>query len=136
MAIAGKSGRPVGLPKTGGRQKGTPNRATLTAAEKLEALGCDPLEGMARIAMDERNSPETRGRFYSELAQYIYPKRKAVEVIDEQATEINVNTDLDDSEDPCERKPGETPNDACAEIHVNTDLPNSEDPDDVGEPQS
>ena len=134
--IASKSGRPVGQPKTGGRKRGTPNKATLAAAEKIEALGCDPLEGMARIAMDKRNSPELRGRMFSELAQYMYPKRKAVEVIDEQATEISVNTNLDDSEGPCERKPEEASNDECAEIHVDTDLPNSEDPDDGGEPQS
>jgi hypothetical protein len=37
MAITGKGGRPSGLPKSGGRQKGTPNGATLTATEKLDA---------------------------------------------------------------------------------------------------
>ena len=54
MSLTGKGGRPPGLPKTGGRQKGTPNKATQTVAEKLDALGCDPIEGMARIAMNER----------------------------------------------------------------------------------
>ena len=34
---------------------------------------------MARLAMDPENSPELRGRMYSELAQYVYPKRKAIE---------------------------------------------------------
>jgi hypothetical protein len=95
MAIAGKGGRPLGVPKTGGRKKGTPNKATLTVAEKLEALGCDPIEGMARIAMDEKNSPETRGRYYSELAQYLYPKRKPVDLSSDQSPVINVNTTLD-----------------------------------------
>ena len=33
--------------KTGGRTKGTPNRRTAEVSEKLEALGCDPIEGMA-----------------------------------------------------------------------------------------
>ena len=95
MAIAGKGGRPLGVPKTGGRKKGTPNKATLTVAEKLEALGCDPIEGMARIAMDEKNSPETRGRYYSELAQYLYPKRKPVDLSSDKSAVINVNTTLD-----------------------------------------
>ena len=99
MTIPGKGGRPPGLPKTGGRKKGTPNRATLTVAEKLAALGCDPISGMARIAMDENNSPETRGRYYSELAQYLYPKRKPVEVPNEQGLVIHVNTTLDNSTD-------------------------------------
>jgi hypothetical protein len=45
----------------------------------LYRLGCNPIEGMARIALDEKNAPELRGRMYAELAQYVYPKRKAVE---------------------------------------------------------
>ncbi len=63
----------------GGRAKGTPNKRTVEIQEKLAVLKCDPLEGMARLAMDEDNSPELRGRMYAELAQYIAPKRKALE---------------------------------------------------------
>ncbi len=66
--------------KTGGRKAGTPNKRTVEIAEKLETLGCDPLEGMARLAMDEANPPELRGRMFAELAQYVAPKRRAVEV--------------------------------------------------------
>ena len=39
----------------------------------------DTIEGMASIAANEMNSAELRSRMYAELAQYIYPKRKAVE---------------------------------------------------------
>lgn len=66
--------------KTGGRQAGTPNKRTAELVERLEALGCDPIEGMAHIAMDSRNPPELRGRMYAELAGYLFPKRKAVEM--------------------------------------------------------
>ena len=66
--------------KTGGRQKGTPNRRTAEVAARLEELGCDPVEGMARIAMDASNPPELRGRMYAELAQYVAAKRKAIEL--------------------------------------------------------
>jgi len=66
--------------KTGGRQKGTPTKRTLEAWQVLAELGCDPIEGMARIAMDEKTSPELRGRMFAELTQYAYPKRKAVEL--------------------------------------------------------
>ena len=66
--------------KTGGRQAGTPNKRTQGVIERLEALGCDPIEGMARIAMDKDAPLELRGRMYSELAQYVACKRKAVEV--------------------------------------------------------
>ena len=65
--------------KTGGRQKGTPNRATQEIEAQLEALGCDPIAGMAKIAMSEESPPELRGRMYSELASYVFPKRKAIE---------------------------------------------------------
>ena len=65
--------------KTGGRVAGTPNKRTQDVIERLTALNCDPIEGMARIAMDDANSPELRGRMYAELAQYVAPKRKAVE---------------------------------------------------------
>ncbi len=63
--------------KTGGRVAGTPNKRTQDVIERLDALGCDPILGMARIAMDEANSPELRGRMFSELAQYVAPKRRA-----------------------------------------------------------
>ena len=72
-------GRRPGTPKTGGRSKGTPNKATQDVRDKLAALGCDPIEGMARIAMDEANPPELRGKMFAELAGYIAPKRKAIE---------------------------------------------------------
>jgi hypothetical protein len=66
--------------KTGGRVAGTPNRKTQEVTELLESLGCNPIEGMARIAMNEAHSPELRGRMYAELAQYVAPKRKSVEM--------------------------------------------------------
>ena len=68
-----------GSPKTGGRKPGIPNRRTAEIAEKLAALGCDPIEGMARIAANPDASLELRGRMYAELAQYVAPKRKAIE---------------------------------------------------------
>jgi len=65
--------------KTGGRLAGTPNRTTRDVQELLESLGCDPIEGMARIAMNPKVRLEVRARMFAELAQYVYPKRKAVE---------------------------------------------------------
>ena len=65
--------------KTGGREAGTPNRRTVEAQERLEALNCDPIEGMARIAMDPATPRELKARMFAELAPYRYPKRKAIE---------------------------------------------------------
>jgi hypothetical protein len=95
MPIEGKGGRPLGHPKTGGRQKGTPNRATQDVAEKIAALGCDPIEGLAKIAMDGKNSAELRARCYMDLAQYVHPKRKPVDVAMQPPTEMNVITNIE-----------------------------------------
>ena len=72
--------------RRGGRQKGTPNKATADVRERLAQLGCDPIEGMARIAMDPAAPIELRGRMCAELAGYVAPKRKAVEHSAEQRT--------------------------------------------------
>lgn len=66
--------------KTGGRLAGTPNKRTTELVDRLEALGCDPVQGMAQIAMDLNNPADLRGRMYAELAQYLYPKRRATEI--------------------------------------------------------
>lgn len=83
--------------RRGGRQKGTPNKKTADIEAKLEAIGCDPIELLARIANGEPlqaripGSPEhsepveqwptleQRIAAGKELAQYVAPKRKAVE---------------------------------------------------------
>lgn len=81
--------------KTGGRVAGTPNKRTSELKERLEALGCDPIEGMAQIAMDAATTPELRGRMFAELAGYLYPKRKAVEVKGDDGPSVifQINTD-------------------------------------------
>lgn len=48
----------------GGRQKGTPNKKTQDVQERLKAMGCDPIVGMARIAMGDSPCREcqTKGK--------------------------------------------------------------------------
>ena len=65
--------------KTGGRTAGTPNKRTLNVMERLDELGCDPIEGMAKIALDPQNPVELRARMFSDLAQYVAPKRRAID---------------------------------------------------------
>jgi hypothetical protein len=65
--------------KTGGRVAGTPNRKTRDVEALLASLDCEPIRGMAEIARNPEASLELRGRMNAELAQYLYPKRKAVE---------------------------------------------------------
>lgn len=94
-----------GEPKTGGRKKGTPNRATDTAADIFRKARFDPLRkmiGLARahekimrtIDEEEKENPGTKMvvlevyqdslkslfPIYKELMNYAHPKRKAVEL--------------------------------------------------------
>lgn len=73
-----------------GRPKGVPNKATVEIQQKLAALGCDPLAGMAALAADPKSSPELKGKMLAELAQYVAPKRKAVEVTGNEGGPIEV----------------------------------------------
>ena len=69
--------------KTGGRKRGTPNKKTVAVQEQMEQLGFDPIESMIEIcnqAMTDKNYA-LAGQIAKELAQYVYPKRKAVEHI-------------------------------------------------------
>ena len=86
--------RPPGLPKTGGRKPGTPNKQTKAIARKLAKLGCDPIEGLAKIALDPKTEPTLKVRCFAELAQYVYPKRKAVDLAtaDDSGLRVAVET--------------------------------------------
>ncbi|MGB5260308.1 MAG: hypothetical protein WBO34_07265 [Gammaproteobacteria bacterium] len=67
--------------KTGGRKQGTPNARTQAVVERLEAMRCDPITAMARLAQEAEAEGDRAlaGRMYGELANYVAPKRKAVE---------------------------------------------------------
>jgi hypothetical protein len=82
------------------RRLGKPNKIKKEVEDRLKAMKCDPIEGMARIAhmaetafrdeLRELNNGEDvvvsglykdlalAGSMYKELAQYIAPKRKAI----------------------------------------------------------
>ena len=66
--------------KTGGRTAGVPNRRTTDFAERMKALKCDPVEGLAMIAADSATDIALRARIFADLLPYLYPKRKMVEV--------------------------------------------------------
>ena len=75
-----------------GRKAGTPGKKTLDIAIKLNELGCDPIEGMARIAIQamEEGDMTLAGNMYKELAQYVAPKRKAIEVTGSGGEQLKV----------------------------------------------
>jgi hypothetical protein len=65
--------------RRGGRQKGTGNKDKAELQRKLRLLGCDPIEGMALIAVNPENPIELRAKMFAELAGYVEAKRKAIE---------------------------------------------------------
>lgn len=89
--------------RLGGRSKGTPNKRTLELKELAEKLGVDPFEilllfakgdyaalgydefeekmGAAGIPVSIRTiEPELREKAAKDACEYLYPKRKAIEV--------------------------------------------------------
>lgn len=47
---------------------------------RCEELGCDPIEALVGIANDPKTPIELRARVLIEIAQYIYPKKRSVEL--------------------------------------------------------
>jgi len=72
--------------RAAGRPHAEPENTRNFGPARFARVRCDPIEGMAQIAMNEAHPPELRGRMFAELAQYVYPKRKAVELAAETVT--------------------------------------------------
>ena len=93
----------AGTKGNSGRKKGVPNKRTQTIIEQLEGLDCNPIEGMARIAKRAMDEGEfmLAGSMYKELAQYVAPKRKSIEmnshVTFEESLHDMSNDELDDT---------------------------------------
>ena len=97
-----------GARKGAGRPKGSTSEKTREVADKLAKMKCDPIEGLARIAVmaeeDAQAAEDPAGRIphmqlatncYKELAQYIAPKRKAVEVSQDPENPIMTEDQID-----------------------------------------
>ncbi|HIN68327.1 MAG TPA: hypothetical protein EYM93_03530 [Methylococcales bacterium] len=95
-------------PRTGGRKKGTPNKKTLEVLEQISALDYDPITTMVKIsqqAMADENYA-LAGQMAKELAQYVYPKRKAVEhFTDEPAEWPKITINITDDPKPLPNSP-------------------------------
>src|SRR4051794_25041833 len=65
-----------------GRPRGSVNKRSDELADKLNALGCDPAEGLARIASEAlaENDRDLAARCYSSLLPYLYAKLKLSEI--------------------------------------------------------
>lgn len=68
--------------RRGGRQKGTPNKDKQEILDLILESGCDhPLQGLGKIAYIAFRDGDYQlsATCYKELAQYVAPKRKAIE---------------------------------------------------------
>ena len=65
-------------PANSGRKKGSGNKATVAAI--CERFHFDPFEAMIHIAQDEDTKPDLRFRVAAELAQYVRPKLRTIEL--------------------------------------------------------
>ena len=68
-----------GLPKTGGRQKGVPNKRTRDFHAAVSEAGVTPLEYMLAVLRDESVDAERRDRMAAAAAPYIHPRLANVE---------------------------------------------------------
>ena len=66
--------------KTGGRKKGTPNRATAAQRAEIAASGLTPLDYMLAVMRDETEPAERRMWAAAKAAPYVHPRMSAVAV--------------------------------------------------------
>ena len=80
--------------KTGGRTIGTKNKVSASVQDRLKVLKCDPIEQLVIIARQAQKNDDLQlaGAMYKELAAYVAPKMKAIEVesgsANQQVTEV------------------------------------------------
>ena len=75
--MAWPKGKP--RPPGAGRKAGTPNKRTLEVERIIEEENADPIRYMARVCSGIEEPNVARFMAAKELAQYVAPKRKAVE---------------------------------------------------------
>ncbi len=87
--------------KTGGREKGTPNRTTTEMRELLHEVFDTYASGQLHLDM-KATDPETRLRFMLEVAKLITPKPPTILGFDrtEQPIFTGIDLDVSDTESP------------------------------------
>jgi len=88
--------------KAGGRKRGTQNKRTVGKLLKIDAYCAkrkyDPLCALVDIAVDPAIDLSIRLSCHKELAQYIYAKRKAVELSAPNDEQLNIVVELTKAE--------------------------------------
>lgn len=85
--------KPVGS----GRVKGVPSKLSAQVAQRLNELGCDPVTGLARLAMGENEDSNVRRAAYAELMKYTYPRLTAIDhrLVDGEGKDRSLISEMD-----------------------------------------
>jgi len=67
--------RPKGLPKTGGKKKGSKHKKTLEIEFRSRAQGIMPLDYMLQVMRDEKADPVRRDDMARSAAPYLHARR-------------------------------------------------------------
>lgn len=70
--------RAMGLPKTGGRKKGTPNKLSLRLHDLLESCDLNPIVQISKLL--PKLSAKEQTDVMLQLLPYIYPRRKTMDL--------------------------------------------------------
>ncbi len=78
--------RPKGLPKSGGRKRGSLNNRTITQQQQAKAIrqaakeaGLTPLEYMLKVMRDPATEPHRRGEMAKAAAPYMHPRLQMIQ---------------------------------------------------------
>ncbi len=71
--------RPKGSPKLGGRQKGTPNKASAAREAKIAASGLTPLEFLTGVYQDIKTNYAQRIDAAKAAAPYVHAKLQPID---------------------------------------------------------
>jgi hypothetical protein len=91
------AGRKKGTQKTGGRNKGVPNKTTKEARELLESILFGQLEDIKKAFASLKSEPSKYIDAYSKMFGYVLPKKTDV-TSDDKPLQANLNITVDNSE--------------------------------------
>ena len=86
---------PKGAPKSGGRQKGTPNKVTGERREAIVASGLTPLEFLVEVMRNVEHEYYVRIDAAKAAAPYIHPKLSSVLVKGDADEPLEVHHTVD-----------------------------------------
>lgn len=66
--------------KTGGRQKGTPNKVTADRQSEIAASGLTPLDYIISVMRDESNPTDLRLDAANKAAPFVHPKLSSIDL--------------------------------------------------------